>query len=93
LGRRGVELLAVFTEGDIGLELLATHVGSLENLAPLNRFQLEIIHDTDHLLTPLCDQKRIEALVVDWAARCLAIDRRSSRLAQQDQERHRSTIT
>jgi len=71
LGRRGLELLAVFSEGDLGLELLATHVGSFENLAPLNRFQLEIVRDTDHLLTPLCDQQRIESLVVDWAARCL----------------------
>jgi pimeloyl-ACP methyl ester carboxylesterase len=72
LGLRGVELLAVFSEGDLGLELLATHVGSFENLAPMNRFQLEVVPDTDHLLTPLCDQQRIETLVVDWAARCLS---------------------
>jgi hypothetical protein len=66
LGRRGVELLAVYTEGDLGLELLATHVGSFENLASLKRFQLEIFRETDHLLTPLSDQQRIEAMVVDW---------------------------
>jgi hypothetical protein len=72
LGRRGVELLAVFTEGDIGLELLATHVGSFENLASLNRFQLEVIRDTDHLFTPLRDQQRIEALLVEWAAQRLS---------------------
>jgi hypothetical protein len=75
LGRRGVELLAVYSEGDLGLELLATHVGSFENLASLNRFQFEIFRATDHILTPLYDQQRIEALVVDWAVRRLSIGR------------------
>jgi pimeloyl-ACP methyl ester carboxylesterase len=90
LGRRGVELLAVFSEGDIGLELLATHVGSFENLASLDRFQLDIIRDTDHLFTPLCDQQRIDALVVEWAARRL--DRRASGVGHPVRER-RASIT
>jgi len=72
LGTRGVELLAVFSEGDLGLELLTTHVGSFENLAPLNRFQLEIVRDTDHILTPLHDQQRMEALVLNWTAQRLS---------------------
>jgi hypothetical protein len=72
LGLRGVELLAVFSEGDLGLELLTTHIGSFENLGPLNRFQLEIVRDTDHILTPLDDQRRMEALVLDWAAQRLS---------------------
>jgi hypothetical protein len=93
LGGRGVALLAVFSEGDLGLELLVTHVGSFENLASLNRFQLEVFPDTDHLLTPLCDQQRVEALVVDWAARWLSVGRRSSFPAKQDRERRPSTIT
>jgi hypothetical protein len=77
LGRRGIELLAVYSEGDLGLELLATHVGSLEDLASLNRFQLEIFRETDHILTPRHDQERIESLVVDWTARRLSNGRRA----------------
>jgi hypothetical protein len=69
LERRGVKILAVYSEGDLGLELMATHVGSFENLASLNRFQLEIFRETDHILTPLHDQQRIEALVLDWTTR------------------------
>ena len=91
LGERGVELLAVFSEGDIGLELLATHVGSFENLGSMNRFRLEIIRDTDHLFTPLCDQQRIEALVVDWAAQRL--DRHAAGRAHQVLQRRASPIT
>lgn len=92
LGERGVELLAVFSEGDLGLELLATHVGSFENLAPLSRFQLDVFPDTDHLLTPLCDQQRFEALVVDWATRRLRLGY-SSPGADRDLDRHRSITT
>ena len=69
LGRRGVELLAVFTDGDIGLELLATHVGRFENLASLPRFELEILRETDHILTSLWAQTDVEEKVLAWMAR------------------------
>jgi hypothetical protein len=73
LERRGVELLAVYSEGDLGLELLMTHVRKIENLESLKRFQLEIFRETDHILTPLWTQQRIEALVLDWVARRLSV--------------------
>ena len=73
LDRSGVELLAVYTEGDIGLELLASHVGPFENLASLPRVQLEILRDTDHILTPLWAQAQLEQLMVDWMSRRLGI--------------------
>ena len=66
LDRRGIELLAVYTEGDIGLELLATHVGPFENLASLPRVRLEILRETDHILTPLWAQAQVEQLMLDW---------------------------
>lgn len=74
LERRGVELLAVYSEGDLGLELLVAHVRKLKNLESLSRFQLEIIRETDHILTPLWAQQRIEALVLEWAARRLSLN-------------------
>ena len=73
LNRRGVELLAVYTEGDLGLELLMTHVGRRENLAALRRFQLEVLSDTDHVLTPIWAQRRVEELVLEWASRRLSL--------------------
>ena len=73
LGRRGVELLAVYSEGDLGLELLASHVGRFDNLAPLERFQLEILSESDHILTPMWAQRRIEAVILDWATRRLSV--------------------
>lgn len=79
LDRRGVELLAVYSEGDLGLELLGTHVGSFENLESLKRFRLEIFRDTDHILTPLGDQQRIETLVLEWTTRHLGVSPRGNR--------------
>jgi pimeloyl-ACP methyl ester carboxylesterase len=73
LDRRGIELLAVYSQGDTGLELLLSHVGRFENVASLERFQLEILSDTDHILTPLWAQRQIEAMVLDWAARRLSL--------------------
>lgn len=75
LDRRGVELLTVYTEGDIGLELFATHVGSFENLASLPRVQLEILRETDHILTPLWAQAHVEGLMLDWMTRRLGVRR------------------
>ena len=77
LDRRRVELLAVYSEGDLGLELLATHVGKFHNLACLERFQLEILSQTDHILTPVWAQRQIEALILDWAARRLSLGHES----------------
>jgi hypothetical protein len=74
LERRGVELLAVYSEGDLGLELLVAHVRKFENLESLSRFQLEIIRETDHILTPLWAQQRIEALVLEWVGRRLSLN-------------------
>jgi hypothetical protein len=75
LERRGVELLAIYSEGDLGLELLVAHVPNLKNLDSLSRFQLEIIRETDHILTPLWAQQRIETLVLEWAGRRLSLNR------------------
>jgi hypothetical protein len=79
LNRRGVELLAVYTEGDTGLELLKTHVGRLENLSSLRRLQLEVLTKTDHVLTPLWAQRRLQELVLDWTARRLSVGQRPAR--------------
>jgi hypothetical protein len=73
LERRGIELLAFYSEGDSGLELLVTHVGRVDNLRSLKRFQLEILTQTDHILTPLWAQRHIEALILDWAGRRLSV--------------------
>ena len=81
LDRRRIELLAVYSEGDLGLELLAAHVGKFDNLACLERFQLEILTQTDHILTPLWAQRRLEALIVDWAARRLSVGQESAHQA------------
>jgi hypothetical protein len=78
LERRGVELLAIYSEGDSGLELLVTHVGRVENLSSLKRFHLEILSQTDHILTPLWSQRQIETLVLDWAMQRLAVGRVST---------------
>jgi pimeloyl-ACP methyl ester carboxylesterase len=73
LDRRGVELLLVYTEGDVGLELLATHVGPFENVAFLERVRLEILRNTDHILTPLWAQARVEQLTLDWVSQRLGV--------------------
>jgi hypothetical protein len=77
LDRRRVELLAIYSEGDLGLELLAAHVGQFDNLASLERFQLEILTETDHILTPLWAQRHVEALMLDWARRRLSMGQES----------------
>jgi hypothetical protein len=79
LNRRGVELLAVYTEGDLGLELLMTHVVRRENLASLRRFQLEVLSDTDHVLTPIWAQRRVEELVLEWTSRRLSVGQSMAR--------------
>jgi len=79
LNERGVELLAVYTKGDLGIELLMTHVGRPQSLSSLERFQLEILSDTDHVLTPLWAQRRLEELVFDWAARRLSVGQAMAR--------------
>ena len=48
--------------------------GDAQNLSSLQRFQLEILSDTDHVLTPLWAQRRLEELVLEWAARRLSAE-------------------
>ncbi|HET9360289.1 MAG TPA: alpha/beta fold hydrolase [Vicinamibacterales bacterium] len=79
LDRRGVELLVMYTEGDIGLELLASHVGPFENLASLERVRLEILRETDHILTPLWAQAQVEEMMLDWMTRRLGVGRAATR--------------
>ena len=85
LDRRGVEILSVYTDGDLGLELLLTHVGRIENLASLKRFRIETLSESDHLLTPLWAQRRLEEIVLEWATARISLGqqepRRSDRLA------------
>jgi hypothetical protein len=52
-------------------------VGRFDNLACLERFQLEILTQTDHILTPLWAQRQVETVILDWARRRLSMGQES----------------
>ena len=68
LRARGVDLLAVYSEGSVAWDLLRLSLGrGARQLTELGNVRLEFFETCDHLFTPLRAQDRLLDLVVQWA--------------------------
>lgn len=68
LGDRGVELLAVYSEGSDAWDLITILLGpGAKGLDQLRNLHLEFIEDADHLFAPSIARQRLLGLVWDWS--------------------------
>lgn len=70
LCHRRVELLLVFSEGDWGLEYLRAVLGQqVRQWTTTKNPRVQVIEGTDHILTRLESQERVQRLILEWGAR------------------------
>lgn len=69
LGHRGVQLLLIFSEGDWGLEYLRVVLGPQVSQWMITKNpRVEVVEGTDHILTRLESQERVQRLILEWGA-------------------------
>lgn len=67
---RGAEVLMVFSESDVGLDLLHVRAGGdLPRWLATGRFALEVVPRSDHVFTLLESQQRLVDLCASWMGR------------------------
>ncbi len=69
---RGVQVLAVYSEGSISWDLLDLSLG-IERITELENVRLKYIENSDHVFTPLWAQTRLADIVVGWATEVFQI--------------------